>query len=50
MELVEAAVAKMRKAYGLSGGTEKVGADFFDGGHEFRFEGALEWIDRWIGR
>jgi len=50
MGLVEAAVEKMRNAYALSGDAEKVGPDFFDGGHEFRFEGALEWIDRWIGR
>jgi dienelactone hydrolase len=50
MKLVEAAVGKMRTAYALSGDAGKVGTDFFDGGHEFRFEAALEWIDRWIGR
>lgn len=48
MELVEKAVEKMRKAYGILEAEDRVGTDFFDGGHEFNFAPALEWMDRWM--
>jgi dienelactone hydrolase len=50
MVLVEAAVAQMQQAYAVFGSPEHIDADYFEGAHEFHFQTALSWIERWIGR
>ena len=44
MPLVESALIKVRRAYGLTDAEGLVGSDFFTGGHEFNFTGALNWL------
>jgi dienelactone hydrolase len=50
MVLVEAAVAQMQQAYAAFGSPEHIDADYSEGAHEFHFQTALSWIERWIGR
>lgn len=42
------AIEQIKKCYSISGNPEKFCLDYFDGGHEFDFKPALDWITKWL--
>ncbi len=37
-----------RRAYALLGATDRYATDYFDGGHVWRGQDSLRWLDRWL--